>query len=171
MKLYPLILILLCFGCRTLDKKIVRMSAMSKVEPASVIQPATITPSLLTANASWAPVFGAASYAFCYGPESHRYLTIIRSDATNCTANLIAGGTYYCAVTAITSDNFGSDFSDETVVTMPLAFDIYFPNPGILQSSTDLVNWTARDAAFDGIVYRVSDPKWPNEFYRTTTTK
>lgn len=145
--------------------------------PKLVISPAaSISVSSLTAPVSWKGATGAVSYALCYGTESKRYLSIVHSDTTNCIANLIAGGTYYFAVTAVDSNNIGSDFSPETVVTMPLGFDLYFPNqPSTLnpqlESSPDLVNWNPRKSDFTNGLWRVSDPKWPMEFYRTTTTK
>lgn len=146
----------------------------SKAQPEVAIQPGPISRATTNLNLSWtANDTNATGYNLYCGFAAGEYSeTMTLGNVTNVTAALASGYAWHFSVTAIDENPIDeSDFSAETAFTPALILELHFPNPGILQSSTDLVNWEERDAAFDGNVYRVSDPKWPKEFYRTTTTK
>jgi hypothetical protein len=104
-------------------------------------------------------------YNFYYGTASHTYTNEISlGDATTVTlTNLVAGVTYYFAVTDYEKDGAESGFSNEAVYTIPLSasnqpalltsvnnsngqFSFTLSgaagNSYVIEASTDLVNWS-----------------------------
>jgi hypothetical protein len=180
MKLIPLILILLC-GCATPPTNTTRVmpSLQSRSQSEGVIVPsfATITPVCMEAQVQWLPLELADTdltldhYNVYYGLAPREYIDSFSTDSTNAFAEGLSGWTdYYFAVTAVYSDGEESDYSDEAHFRPALLLDLTFPElcAGI-ESSRDLVTWTARDALLTNGVWRVTASNaLPQEFFRAT---
>lgn len=189
MKLWPYILMFLC-GCAVQKPEVgsrksevrsqkseVRpptsaplFQAMSRAQPASVIQPPPPAPAATIrllpgdVNLTWLPALdesgeaSAASYNLYYGAASRSYTTQIPA-GTNLSvtvSNLVIDQTYYVAATAVDVQGIETDFSTELIFTNEQEIELHFPEASIgVESSHDLVHWQDCPATFVNGNWRV----------------
>jgi hypothetical protein len=170
------LLMLLAMGCATQPPKqsarpLLTLSLRS--QQAMVAAPASIASMPTHVNLGWNASLCdcATGYVVYYGLASRDYpnrIEVGNGLSITLTNGLVPGETNYFAVTA--EDVWGqeSNFSDELAYVVPQWLELHFPEPGTaLESSTDLVNWSARPATLKSNAWFViQSPDLPMEFYR-----
>jgi hypothetical protein len=178
----PIFILILCFGCKSLDKKIVRDSTLvtkqSKAQPEIVVRPpsATITRLPVDINLQWDSVNGGVAYNIFYGVESNDWSSLVHlGNVTNCTVSGLSGGlTYYFRASVENEEGVASDLSDVVTASKPMTLQIHLGENfagGHLEKSPDMFHWQdCPSGQTNGDWYVVKDASEPILFYRSTSS-